>query len=208
MDKVKKLAIINAVPYGSTGKIVRGIDSVARKKGMETLVFYSWTKRLRKSNGENVVVTSFLGKLIHMALAKFTGKNGAYSFKDTKRVIKRLEKFKPDAINLHIMHSWNINLPMLFDYANKNDILVIWTMHDCWAFTGHCPCFDMIGCYKWKTGCYKCPLYKEYPKSFLIDRSKENYELKKRLFNSIPNLHIIPVSGWLESLLKESYLKD
>ncbi|MBQ8566857.1 MAG: glycosyltransferase [Clostridia bacterium] len=207
MDKVKKLAIINAVPYGSTGKIVRGIDSVARQKGMETVIFYSWTKRLRKSNAPNVVVTSFFGKLLHMALARFTGKNGGYSFKDTKKIIKHLEKFKPDAINLHIMHSWNINLPMLFDYVKKNDIPVIWTMHDCWAFTGHCPCFDMIGCYKWKTGCFECPQYKDYPNTY-FDRSEKMWRLKREWFTGIKNMTLVTPSEWMCDTVKQSFLSE
>jgi len=207
MDKVKKLAIINAVPYGSTGKIARGIDSVARKNGMETLVVYSWTKGFRKSNDDGVIVTSFLGKLIHMGMAKITGKHGCYSVKSTKRLIKRLKKFKPDAINLHIMHSWSINLPMLFNYVKENNIPVVWTMHDCWAFTGHCPYFDMVGCDKWKTGCYGCPQYKKYPVS-CFDNSKKMWNLKKKWFTGVKNMTLVTPSEWLEGLVKQSFLSE
>ena len=207
MDKVKKLAIINAVPYGSTGKIARGIESVARKNGMETLVVYSWTKGFRKSNDDGVIVTSFLGKLIHMGMAKITGKHGCYSVISTKRLIKRLKKFKPDAINLHIMHSWSINLPMLFNYVKENNIPVVWTMHDCWAFTGHCPYFDMVGCDKWKTGCYGCPQYKKYPAS-CFDNSKKMWKLKKEWFTGVKNMTLVTPSEWLEGLVKQSFLSE
>lgn len=207
MENKKRLAIINAVPYGSTGKIVRGIDSVAQKSGMETYVYYSWTKSLPKGNAENVEVGSFVGKLLHMGLGRITGKNGCYSRMDTRRLIKKLEKFKPDAINLHILHSWNINLPMLFSYVKKNNIPVIWTMHDCWAITGQCPHFIMAGCDKWKTGCYDCPQYRNYPSAF-VDRTKKMWRLKKEWFTGVPNLTVATPSEWLGGLIKESYLKD
>ena len=207
MENKKRLAIINAVPYGSTGKIVRGIDSVAQKSGMETYVYYSWTKSLPKGNAENVEVGSFVGKLLHMGLGRITGKNGCYSRMDTRKLIKKLEKFKPDAINLHILHSWNINLPMLFSYVKKNNIPVIWTMHDCWAITGQCPHFIMAGCDKWKTGCYDCPQYRNYPSAF-VDRTKKMWRLKKEWFTGVPNLTVATPSEWLGGLIKESYLKD
>ena len=207
MENKKRLAIINAVPYGSTGKIVRGIDSVAQKSGMETYVYYSWTKSLPKGNAENVEVGSFVGKLLHMGLGRITGKNGCYSRMDTRRLIKKLEKFKPDAINLHILHSWNINLPMLFSYVKKNNIPVIWTMHDCWAITGQCPHFIMAGCDKWKTGCYDCPQYRNYPSAY-VDRTKKMWRLKKEWFTGVPNLTVATPSEWLGGLIKESYLKD
>ena len=84
---------------------------------------------------------------------------------------------------------------------------VVWTFHDCWSFTGHCSYFDFVGCEKWKTECYKCPQKRKYPASWLFDRSKENYYLKKNLFTSVPNILIVSVSKWLDSLVSESFFK-
>ena len=96
---------------------------------------------------------------------------------------------------------------MLFNYIKKYNIRTIWTLHDCWAFTGHCPHFDMIGCDKWKTCCCECPQYKEYPKSF-FDNSKYMYKLKKKWFTGAKNLTIVTPSNWLAGLVKQSFLKD
>ena len=96
---------------------------------------------------------------------------------------------------------------MLFDYLKKENIPVIWTLHDCWSFTGHCPHFMAIGCEKWKTGCYECDLYKSYPGCFLDD-SRFQYRYKKKCFTGVPNLTIVTPSQWLADLVKQSYLKD
>ncbi len=202
-----KIFFLNAIPYGSTGKIVDGIAKVAKEQGHQTLTYLSWTKNYRKSDKYDVIVGSFLGKLFHMAMGRLTGKNGLYSKRDTKKLIKRLEKFKPDVINLHIMHNWNINLPMLFDYIKKNDIKVVWTFHDCWAFTGQCPHFIMAGCDKWKTGCYECPQYKLYPMAY-VDKTEKMYKLKKEWFTGVNNMTIVTPSKWLANLAKESFLKE
>lgn len=203
----KRIAFINAIPYGSTGKIVKGIAKVAKGEGAETLTYLSWTKGYRKSDEAGVIVGSFLGKLFHMGVAKLNGKNGCYSKRDTKKLLKKLDEFKPDAIDLHILHNWNINLPMLFDYIKKNKIKTVWTFHDCWAFTGQCPHFIMAKCDKWKTACHDCPQYREYPSAF-VDKTELMHRLKKEWFLGIEDLTIVTPSKWLGGLVKESFLKD
>ena len=95
----------------------------------------------------------------------YTGFEGLFSISATKKLLHILDEIKPDIIHLHNLHGWYINFPLLFNYIKKRNIKTIWTLHDCWAFTGHCPHFDMIGCTKWKTGCFGCSQYREYPQS-------------------------------------------
>lgn len=99
-------------------------------------------------------------------------------------------------------------MEVLFLYLKKVNIPVIWTFHDCWPITGHCSHFTFVGCEKWKTQCYNCPQKTGYPASYLIDRSKKNFILKKELFNSLFNLTLVPVSQWLSGILKESFLQN
>ena len=47
-----------------------------------------------------------------------------------------------------------------------------------------------------------------YPSSLNVDNSKENFLKKKRLFNSLNNMTIVPVSDWLDNQLKYSFLND
>lgn len=204
---MKKVLFINAIPYGSTGKIVDGIARVANEQEAQTLIYLSWTKEYRKSDREDVIVGSFLGKFLHICRAKLTGKNGLYSKRDTKKLLKIIDKYKPDVINLHILHCWCINLPMLFNHIKKNNIRVVWTFHDCWAFTGQCPHFIMAKCDKWKTGCFDCQQYREYPGAY-VDKTEKMYKLKKEWFTGVKDMTIVTPSKWLASLVKESFLKE
>ena len=122
-------------------------------------------------------------------------------------MIKKLKSFKPSIIHLHNLHSSYVNLNILFKYIKKNNITVVWTLHDCWAFTGRCPHFTISKCERWKNGCTKCKRkYYEYPKS-LINTSKLQWKRKNKLFNSIKNLILVTPSIWLNNLVKESFLK-
>ena len=110
-------------------------------------------------------------------------------------------------IHLHNIHGYYLNYKVLFEYIAESKIPIVWTLHDCWSFTGHCTHFDNAGCNKWKTGCGECPLQMAQYKSRLIDRSRKNYLLKKQLYSNLTNMTIVPVSHWLESLVEQSILK-
>lgn len=202
----RRLIEINAVPYGSTGKIAEGISQTAKTDGYEVLTYFGWTKQRRKSE-KNVVIGSFFSKALNMIFGKLFGCGDVFSSIETRRVIKLIDKFNPTIVHLHIMHSWYLNLSLLFDFLKKRNIKVIWTMHDCWAFTGHCPHFILDKCDKWQTGCFKCPRYKDYPQSF-FDNSKKMWKLKKKWFTGVKNLTIVTPSEWLAGLVKQSYLKE
>ena len=199
---------INSVPYGSTGRIMFQIADTVESTGGIAYTSASFTK----SRGEHFPekyyrIGGAVGKTEHIILAKLTGRHGCYSHFATYMLIKKIRRIKPDIIHLHNIHGWYLNWKMLFDYLKQAGIPVVWTLHDCWSFTGHCPHFMAIGCEKWKTECYKCPLYKLYPGCF-FDDSKKQYKLKKKCFTGVPNLTIITPSQWLSDLVKQSYLKD
>ena len=148
-----------------------------------------------------------MGEYAHFAESLLFDNHGLASRRATKAVIEQIKQVQPDLIQLHCVHGYYMNYKLLFNYLNTTNIPVVWTFHDCWAFTGHCAHFVTAGCEKWKTGCFDCPLKGDYPKSF-IDRSRRNYELKKSLFAINDNLHIVSVSEWLADLTRESFLKD
>lgn len=203
-----KTVLINSCNFGSTGNIMLEIAETAENGGYTAAVCYPQSRdNSRKQKEKDFIIGTRFSRNIHLMLAEITGLNGCFSYCSTLKLLKKLDKFKPDIIHLHNLHNCYINLPMLFKYIKKHNIKTVWTLHDCWSFTGHCPHFDMIGCDKWKTGCYSCPQYKEYPKS-LFDNSKYMYRLKKKWFTGIKDMTIVTPSEWLASLVKESYLKD
>lgn len=203
-----KTVLINSCNFGSTGNIMLEIAETAENGGYTAAVCYPQSRdNSRKQKEKDFIIGTRFSRNIHLQLAGITGLNGCFSYFSTLKLLKKLDKLKPDIIHLHNLHNCYINLSLLFKYIKKHNIKTVWTLHDCWAFTGHCPYFDIVGCNKWKTGCYSCPQYKEYPKS-LFDNSKIMYRLKRKWFSGVKNMTIVTPSEWLASLVKESYLKD
>ena len=137
--------------------------------------------------------------------SRIWGNYGFQAKRATKRLIAELERIAPDIVHLHNLHGHNVHLDILFSYIKRKNIRVFWTFHDCWAFTGYCPHYDMIGCAQWQSGCRNCPQRTHY--SWFFDRSAMLYEKKKQLFSGI-NLTIITPSQWLADQVKQSFLKD
>lgn len=203
-----RIVQINGGAKGSTGKIMMGIADVARAQGHEVMCASPITTTNRDA-GEDCGyyrIGTFNSRRVNVALARITGFNGCFAWFETYKLLKKIDEFKPDIIHFHNLHDSYINLPMLFSYIKKHNVPTVWTLHDCWSFTGQCPHFTIVRCDKWKTGCHNCPQYKEYPASF-YDNTKRMWKLKKKWFTGIGNMTIVTPSKWLAELAKESYLK-
>ena len=211
MDLVKKKRIlsINSSCVGSTGKIMTGIMSAASKDYFVAVAypFLKANNEVKDSKINVFPICSYSYLRLSFHLTKLFGKDGAFNYFHTRRLCKYILKNKFDIIHLHNLHTSFINYKYLFKFFKKYNIKIVWTLHDCWAFTGHCPHFVMEKCDKWKTGCYACPSYKNYPQSF-FDNSKQMYSLKKKVFTQLDCLTIVTPSFWLARLVKESFLKD
>lgn len=204
-----RIVQINGGAKGSTGKIMMGIAEVARAQGHEVMCASPITTTNRDA-GEDCGyyrIGTFNSRRVNVALARITGFNGCFAWFETYKLLKKIDEFKPGIIHLHNLHDSYINLPMLFSYIKKHNVPTVWTLHDCWAFTGQCPHFTMVKCDKWKAGCYGCPQYKEYPAS-LYDNTKKMWQLKKKWFTGVKNMTIVTPSEWLAGLARESYLKQ
>lgn len=206
-----KIVEINMVHFGSTGKIMLQIAETARNCGHEALTFspmiYSdGSITFPEIPGHIYYGTRFENR-VHNAVALHFGGNGCASLFATFRLLHAVSRFKPDIIHLHNLHSACINLPLLFRYIKRRNIRTIWTLHDCWSFTGHCPYFDRVGCDKWRTGCFHCPQYQDYPSSN-VDNSRWMYALKKKWFTGVKDMTLVTPSNWLAGLVKQSYMKE
>ena len=187
---------------GSTGKICVAISQLLNEKDIENYVLYA------SGNSEYPQGIKYQNKFytkIQALKSRVFGNYGFNSRLSTKKLIKQIEKTKPDIVHLHNIHAHNCNLKILFKYFKKNNIKLFWTFHDCWALTGYCPHFDMIGCDKWKTECKNCPQKRYY--SWFFDKSKKLFNKKKELFSGL-DLTIITPSKWLADLVQQSILKD
>lgn len=205
---IMRVLFINTVfGRGSTGRIVADLGKMLEANGHEFKVAYG--RGDSNPDAHCYRIGNKLGVYIHAGLSRFTDRAGFYSKKATKKLVEFIREYNPDLIHLHNLHGYYLNIEILFSFlADEFKGRVIWTLHDCWAFTGHCVHFTNIGCDKWKTGCNHCPEKKEYPVSILCDRSEKNYSDKKKLFTALKNLEIVTVSEWLKNTVESSFLKD
>lgn len=203
---MRVLQINSVCGIGSTGRIATDIHNVLIEQGHESYIAYG---RDEPQNCDTAIkIGTNFNNYSHVALTRIYDKHGFGSKKVTREFIKGVERINPDIIHLHNIHGYYINIEILFEYLKKTDKPVIWTLHDCWSFTGHCSHFDFISCNKWETGCFKCPQKKEYPTSLMLDNSENNYLTKKELFKGVKNLTIVTPSEWLAKLVKKSFLSE
>lgn len=207
MVKIMKVLQINSVcGIGSTGKIATDIYDILIEQGHECRIAYGRYEARNIPTEHTIKIGTDLDVKIHALMSRITDRTGFYSRKSTKKFIQEIEAYQPDVIHLHNIHGYFINIEILFGFLERYKKPVIWTLHDCWSFTGHCSYFDYIKCYKWKTQCHNCPQKSAYPKSSLFDNSKKNYMDKRRLFTAVDNMTIVTPSKWLAGLVNESYL--
>ena len=198
-----KIVQINATcGIGSTGKICVGISEILSNTNVENYIFYS-----NKSNGCDLGIGFSDKKYIKIQAFKsrIFGNYGFNSQKATQTMINELERIRPDIVHLHNIHGHDCDLELLFTYFKEKKTKLVWTFHDCWAFTAYCPHFTMAKCDKWKTYCSDCVQRGEY--SWFFDRSSAIFEKKKQLFIGL-DLTIVTPSQWLADLVKQSFLKD
>ena len=203
---MKVVQINSECGKGSTGKIVTAISDLLFEKGIENYIFYSGNHKSTYHRG--IMIQKKAGIRIHQILSRVFGDQGFHSYFSTLRLIKMIKKINPDVILMHNLHGYYLHLGVLFCYLKKFDGKVFWTLHDCWAFTGHCTHFTIEKCDRWKKECGNCPQIHKYPYSWFFDRSKKLYQKKKKLFLSVKDMTIITPSEWLSGLVKESFLSE
>ena len=206
-----KLLQINPVirESTSTGRIMREIGELALSSGWDSYIAYS---RARDGKGKNlkskpVPVGCKLDLMLHFLATRLFDAHGLASKLATRRFIRKVRLIDPDVVHIHNIHGYFLNYKLLFRYLRESGKPVIWTVHDCWLYTGHCYYYSSSNCMRWKEGCHHCPQKKAFPKSVIFDRSRRNFEDKKESFTSLGDgLTIVTVSEWIRDEMKESFL--
>lgn len=199
-----KLVQINICDNGSTGKIMKDIFS-CMDEGVQKRAYVS-----RKYGNDSYVlkIHSKFGYRLHKFLSMYLGLDEWGSYFETKRIIRELKDFKPDIIHIHNIHNHTINYVLLFKYIKKYNVRTIWTLHDCWSFTGGCFHFELNNCMKWKTQCNHCRHLGSAGMNVPIDCTKKLYKIKEKTFTGVKHLKLVTPSKWLAGLVKQSFLKD
>lgn len=200
------IQIDSCLGKGSTGRITESIGLIMKRLGWDCYVVHG-DRYAGETKLESMKTVSRVQEYLHALGSILFDRHGLFSSSQTRRIMEKVRDMKPDIIQLHCVHGYYINYEILFEFLHEMDVPVVWTFHDCWAFTGHCAHFDFAGCDKWKTGCYACELLKEYPRSVFIDNSKDNWLRKRKSFTSVDKLHIVAVSKWLSDIVGHSFMQ-
>ena len=191
--------------WGSTGRIAEEIGQVAIQQGWDSYIAYGRGKPVSKSH--LIRIGNDWDMYEHGLETRIFDNHGLASRRATRKLIRQIEEIRPDIIHLHNIHGYYINYQILFDYLAKREIPVVWTLHACWTFTGHCAHFALAGCYQWKNEeCSHCKYKKSYPASLFFNRAHRNFLDKKKAFTAPKNMTIVTVSHWLEELVQQSFL--
>lgn len=108
-----------------------------------------------------------------------------------------------DVVHLHLIHNGFFGIEHLPIISHLKP--VVWTLHDPWAFSGHC--IYSMECNRWREGCGECP---DLKRTFEIqnDATALNWEYKKLLFQS-SDLDIIVASNWMyEHFSRSEFFKN
>jgi glycosyltransferase involved in cell wall biosynthesis len=162
----------------------------------------------RPSHSELIKVGGQLDVLWHGLKTALLDRHGFGSRKATQALVQKIKALQPDVIGMHNIHGYYLNVEVLFRFFAAIEIPIVWTLHDCWSFTGHCTFYTSIDCQRWKTECHDCPKKDKYPRSYVLDQSKRNFRDKKALFTAARNLQLVTPSHWLARQLADSYLKE
>ncbi|GAP44988.1 glycosyltransferase [Lentimicrobium saccharophilum] len=186
------------------GRIAEEIGEILVDTGHTSYIGYG--RKLRPSASKLIKIGSGFDQSLHGITTRLFDMHGFGSRFATVRFVKKVSLINPDLIHLHNLHGYYLNIEVLFNYLKKIQKPVIWTLHDCWPFTGHCSYFDYVGCNKWKSECYSCPNRMAYPRSLVVDNSRVNFIKKKHLFSGLEKLTFVAPSAWMAGLLKQSFL--
>lgn len=201
-----KVLMINSVcGIRSTGRICTDLAELLEEKGHICKIAYGREAVPEKYERFAVRIGSELGVKLHGVKARLLDAAGFGSRSDTKKFIEWVKTFEPDVIHLHNIHGYYINVELLFEFLKEYGRPVVWTLHDEWAFTGHCAYTS--GCDRWSVECDNCPRISSYPAS-LTENSRSNFIRKRTQFCNVGNMVIVTPSQWLAGLVGQSYLSD
>lgn len=207
MRRAMKIWMINSVcGTGSTGRLCAELAESLRAAGDDGRVAYGRGRAPERCGEYAVHIGSGLGVGMHGVQARLFDRAGFGSRRATEKMLEQLEAYDPDVIHLHNLHGYYLDVQTLFAYLAQAKKPVVWTLHDCWAFTGHCAHYSAAGCGKWREQCCRCPQKGSYPASWLLDGSAGNYRQKKRLFTSPENMTLVAPSAWLAGQARSSFL--
>lgn len=203
-DKVKVLQINTLAKTKSTGRNVYEMHKEFQNLGIESKVVASALSKSEEQYGQ-LIFGNLLDMKFHALYSRATGLQGYYSNYVTKKIIIEIERYMPNAVIVHVIHSNFINVNLLFNYLkSKTDIRTVIVLHDLWFITGHCVHPSITGCEKYIQMCKNCSQKRVANASWFFDTSKKVWMDRKKIFNGWKSLEIVGVSKWATECAKKS----
>ena len=197
-----RIVQLNSSLSGSPGMLMKVLSQAMDKQGIENRMLVS-----KGSTSGNCIAFSSLKEVkCNALLSRVSGNYGFTSDHASARLMKLLDEFHPDLVQIHTVHGHDFNTETIFRYLKEQNIPVVYTFHDCWAFTGYCTHYANPACSAYQTVCGNCPVYHRY--SWFSDHSRENFLRKKEALTGIEHLTIVTPSAWMKDQVKTSFLKD
>lgn len=207
-----KYVQINSYYQGSsTATIMKSIHAELKKQGVDSYMF--WGRNHATIDDHEQCFATKASVYWHGVMTRLTDRTGFYSKRDTTRLLRLLDEIDPDVVHLHNIHGYYVNIEMLFGWLARHRCQVRWTLHDCWALTGHCAYFTYAKCAQWQIHCAQsepCPQLDTYPKTICKANCARNFEDKRRIFMSVPpeRMTLVTPSQWLADLVGQSFFRD
>lgn len=203
-----KILQVNTVLKGSSvGRIMADLYQTIDESGNEARIAVG--RAPLPDNYQGMLIGNKQDFYVHVIKNFCQGESGFGSETVTRQFLAWVDEEKPDLIHLHNIHGFYLQVELLFAYIKKRKIPVVWTLHDCWSFTGHCAYYDFAACDKWKTGCHTCMQHaKVYPYALFKDNTIAAYARKRKAFCGVENLTIVTPSNWLKEQVEQSFLKE
>ncbi|MBQ9228220.1 MAG: glycosyltransferase [Eubacterium sp.] len=202
-----KVFFINVVcGVGSTGRMCTEIAEALTGEGNAVEIAYGRGGVPADYRGTIYRVGNVGTLAANLIRSRLFDAEGFGNRRAAEKLVAEIKRFAPDVIHLHNLHGYYLNVQVLFDYLKEFQGAVIWTLHDCWAFTGHCAHYDALGCQQWQLHCRECPALREYPACLLSGRVDRNYTEKQRCFLGVPGMTLATPSYWLQEQVAQSFL--
>ena len=193
----------------STGRICAELAEKLEEKGHEVKIAYGRESVPEKYRKYAVKIGGKTDQRIHALRTRILDEHGLGSSHATRKFLQWADEYNPDLLWLHNIHGYYINFELLFGWIkNRPNMQVKWTLHDCWAFTGHCSYFTAAQCDKWREYCQHCAQKGAYPASWIKDNCSDNFQRKQLAFSGVKNMTLITPSQWLADLVKRSFLSE
>ena len=146
---MKILQINSVCGVTGTGRIVTNLYDATQKQGHECIIAYGEHKfQNQPGNRKAIEIGTMRDCNLHAAVTRLWDAQGFGSRKATEEFLKRVEEYRPDVVHLHNLHGYYLNIELLFRYLKQKKVRVVWTLHDCWPFTGHCVYYQNAECDK------------------------------------------------------------